>query len=119
MVHFADRQSAWSFGKKLPLNSPSGANDNGADSVWDVQVTQNVAVRSVTTGDYNHREAQRVLLSEPADMTRGDGEGVTWGMSTTTGHGTRRAEIALTRSLKLATSGRAWSTNAFYRTRPG
>lgn len=79
VVHFADRQSAWSFGKKLPLNSPSGANDNGADSVWDVQVTQNVAVRSVTAGDYNHREAQRVLLSEPADMTRGDGEGVTWG----------------------------------------
>ncbi|MEY8711974.1 type VI secretion system Vgr family protein [Mangrovibacter phragmitis] len=79
VVNFADRPGAWFFGKKLPLNSPSGANDNGADSVWDVHVTQNVAVRSVTAGDYNHREAQRVLLSEPADMTRGDGEGVTWG----------------------------------------
>ncbi len=24
VVHFADKQSAWTFGKKLPLNSPSG-----------------------------------------------------------------------------------------------
>jgi type VI secretion system secreted protein VgrG len=34
VVHFADKQSAWTFGKKLPLNSPSGMNDNAADSVW-------------------------------------------------------------------------------------
>ncbi|EKY3200083.1 type VI secretion system tip protein VgrG [Cronobacter turicensis] len=79
VVHFADRQSAWQFGKTLPLNSPSGANDNGADSVWGVNVRHNVVERSVTASDYNHRQAQKVLLSAPADMTRGDGEGVTYG----------------------------------------
>ena len=79
VVHFADKQSAWQFGKTLPLNSPSGANDNGAASVWDVNVRHNVVERSVTANDYNHREAQKVLTSAPADMTRGDGEGVTYG----------------------------------------
>lgn len=79
VVHFADKQSAWTFGKKLPLNSPSGANDNGADSVWGVHVWHNVVERSVTASDYNHREAQNILTSVPADMTRGDGEGNTYG----------------------------------------
>ncbi len=79
VVHFADKQSAWMFGKKLPLNSPSGMNDNATDSVWDVNVRQNVVERSVTANDYNHREAQNVLMSVPADMTRGDGDGVTYG----------------------------------------
>lgn len=79
VVHFADKQSAWTFGKKLPLNSPSGANDNGADSVWGVHVRHNVVARSVTASDYNHREAQNILTSVPADMTRGDGEGNTYG----------------------------------------
>ncbi|WP_105582701.1 type VI secretion system Vgr family protein [Cronobacter turicensis] len=79
VVHFADKQSAWQFGKTLPLNSPSGANDNGTDSVWGVNVRHNVVERSVTASDYNHRQAQKVLLSAPADMTRGDGEGVTYG----------------------------------------
>ncbi|WP_404684861.1 type VI secretion system Vgr family protein [Raoultella terrigena] len=79
VVQFADKQSSWTFGKKLPLNSPSGANDNMADSVWDVNVWHNVVERSVTSSDYNHREAQNVLISVPADMTRGDGEGNTYG----------------------------------------
>ena len=79
VVHFADKQSAWTFGKKLPLNSPSGANDNGADSVGGVNVRHNVVARSVTASDYNHREAQNILTSVPADMTRGDGEGNTYG----------------------------------------
>lgn len=79
VVHFADKQSAWTFGKKLPLNSPSGTNDNAVDSVWGVHVWHNVVERSVTANDYNHREAQNVLSSVPADMTRGDGDGVTYG----------------------------------------
>lgn len=79
VVHFADKQSAWTFGKKLPLNSPSGTNDNAVDSVWDIHVWHNVVERSVTANDYNHREAQNVLSSVPADMTRGDGDGVTYG----------------------------------------
>jgi len=79
VVHFADKQSAWTFGKTLPLNSPSGMNDNKADSVWGVNVRQNVVERSVTASDYNHREAQNVLTSVPADMTRSEGDGVTYG----------------------------------------
>jgi type VI secretion system secreted protein VgrG len=79
VVHFADKQSAWTFGKSLPLSSPSGMSDNAADSVWGVNVRQNVVERSVTASDYNHREAQNILTSVPADMTRGDGEGVTYG----------------------------------------
>lgn len=79
VVNFADTQSAWTFGKTLPLNSPSGANDNGVDSVWDVHVWHNVVESSVTAGDYNHRQAQKILTSAQADMTRGDGDGVTYG----------------------------------------
>lgn len=79
VVHFADKQSAWTFGKSLPLSSPSGMSDSAADSVWGVNVRQKVVERSVTASDYNHREAQNVLTSVPADMTRGDGNGVTYG----------------------------------------
>ncbi|HDP0319014.1 TPA: type VI secretion system tip protein VgrG [Salmonella enterica subsp. enterica serovar Concord] len=79
VVHFADKQSAWTFGKTLPLNSPSGTNDNAVDSVWGINVRHNVVERSVTASDYNHREAQNILTSGPADMTRGDGEGITYG----------------------------------------
>jgi len=79
VVHFADKQSAWTFGKSLPLSSPSGMSDNAADSVWGVNVRQNVVERSVIASDYNHREAQIILTSVPADMTRGDGEGTTYG----------------------------------------
>ncbi|MCK6962293.1 type VI secretion system Vgr family protein [Enterobacter bugandensis] len=79
VVHFADKQSAWTFGKKLPLNSPSGTNDNAVDSVWDIHVWHNVVERSVTASDYNHREAQNILTSVPADMTRGDGDCITYG----------------------------------------
>ncbi|MFC0229142.1 type VI secretion system Vgr family protein [Serratia aquatilis] len=79
VIHFADRQSAYQFGKKLPLNSPSGMSDSGADSVWGLSYRHNVVAASVTTKDYNHREAQKGLQSAPADMTRGDGEGITYG----------------------------------------
>ena len=79
VVHFADKQSAWTFGKSLPLSSPSGMNDNAAGAVWGINVSHNVAERSVTASDYNHREAQNVLRSVPAEMTRGDGEGNTYG----------------------------------------
>ncbi|MCS3433645.1 type VI secretion system Vgr family protein [Klebsiella sp. BIGb0407] len=79
VIHFADKQSAWQFGKTLPLSSPSGMSDSGADSVWDIHVRHNVVASSVTARDYNHREAQKILTSAPADMTRGDGEGMTFG----------------------------------------
>lgn len=79
VIHFADKQSAYEFGKTLPLNSPSGMSDSGAQSVWGLSVRHSVVQASVTTKDYNYREAQKVLQSTRADMTRGDGEGTTYG----------------------------------------
>ncbi|MFY7126249.1 type VI secretion system Vgr family protein [Enterobacter cloacae complex sp. SHL022] len=79
VVHFADAQRALVFGKTLPVNSPSWMSDSGADSVWGLNITHNVVEASVTTKDYNHRDAQSILLSAPADMTRGNGEGVAYG----------------------------------------
>lgn len=79
VVNFADKQSAYEFGKTLPLNSPSGMSDSGAQSVWGLSVHHNVVEASVTAKDYNYREAQKILQSTKADMTRGDGEGVTYG----------------------------------------
>lgn len=79
VIHFADKQSAYEFGKTLPLNSPSGMSDSGVQSVWGLSVRHSVVQASVTTKDYNYREAQKVLQSTRADMTRGDGEGTTYG----------------------------------------
>lgn len=79
VVHFADAQRALMFGKTLPVNSPSGMSDSGAESIWGLNVTHSVVEASVTTKDYNHRDAQSILQSAPADMTRGDGEGNTYG----------------------------------------
>ncbi|MEC3903482.1 type VI secretion system tip protein VgrG [Leclercia adecarboxylata] len=79
VVHFADAQRALIFGKRLPVNSPSGMSDSGAESVWGLNVAHNVVEVNVTAKDYNHRDAQSVLQSAPADMTLGDGEGMTYG----------------------------------------
>ncbi|EON4226774.1 type VI secretion system Vgr family protein [Escherichia coli] len=79
VVHFGDSQAALTFDKTLAINSPSGMNDNRADSVWGLNVTYNVAEASVTTKAYNHREAQYLLQSAPADMTHGDGDGINYG----------------------------------------
>jgi len=79
VVHFADKQSAYEFGKTLPLSSPSGMSGSGTDSIWGLSVNHSVVQASVTAKDYNYREAQKVLQSARADLTRGDGEGVTYG----------------------------------------
>ncbi|EJP4059813.1 type VI secretion system tip protein VgrG [Escherichia coli] len=79
IVHFGDSQAALTFDKTLAINSPSGMNDNRADSVWGLNVTHNVAEASVTTKAYNHREAQYLLQSASADMTHGDGDGINYG----------------------------------------
>ena len=68
VVHFADQQSAYEFDKRLTLNSPSGMSDSGADSVWGLNILHQVAPAGVTTKDYNHREAQKVLQSARADI---------------------------------------------------
>ncbi|MBJ9048331.1 type VI secretion system Vgr family protein [Citrobacter braakii] len=79
VVHFADQQSAYEFDKRLALNSPSGMSDSGADSVWGLKILHQVAPAGVTTKDYNHREAQKVLQSARADITGGEGEEMRYG----------------------------------------
>ncbi|WP_436882674.1 type VI secretion system Vgr family protein [Enterobacter asburiae] len=79
VVNFGDTQYALAARHAVMLSSPSGMNDNGTESVWGLGLTHNVVEASVSTKDYNHREAQFRLESTPADMTRGDGEGVTYG----------------------------------------
>lgn len=79
VVHFADRQSAYEFDKRLALNSPSGMSDSGADSVWGLNIQYQVAEAGVTVKDYNHREAQKVLQSARADITSGEGEEMRYG----------------------------------------
>ena len=79
VVHFADAQRALTFDKTLPVNSPSGMSDSGTESIWGLSITHNVVEANVTTRDYNPRDAQSVLQSATADMTRGNGEGITYG----------------------------------------
>ncbi|WP_236330117.1 type VI secretion system Vgr family protein [Enterobacter quasihormaechei] len=79
IVHFGDSQAALIFDKKLAVNSPSGMSDSGSDSVWGLNVANNVVEENVTTKDYNHREAQNLLQSAPADMTRGEGDYINYG----------------------------------------
>jgi type VI secretion system secreted protein VgrG len=74
-----DKQSCYVFGKTLPLGNPAGMNDNGVESVWGLSQRHQVVESSVQVKDYNHREAQLSLLSSRADMTRGDGDGITYG----------------------------------------
>jgi len=74
-----DKQSCYVFGKTLPLGNPAGMNDNGVESVWGLSQRHQVVESSVQAKDYNHREAQLSLLSSRADMTRGDGDGITYG----------------------------------------
>lgn len=74
-----DKQSCYVFGKTLPLGNPAGMNDNGVESVWGLSQRHQVVESSVQAKDYNYREAQLSLLSSRADMTRGDGEGITYG----------------------------------------
>lgn len=76
---FGDRQSCYQFGKTLPLRSPSGMSDSSAVSVWGLSLRHQVVEQSVLAKDYNYREAHNPLLSAVADMTRGEGEEITYG----------------------------------------
>ncbi|CEJ67499.1 VgrG protein [Citrobacter pasteurii] len=111
VIYFADKQSAWEFGKTLPLNSPSGMNDNGIDSVWDIQFQQSTVQASVTAGDYNHRQAQKILFSAQTDMTYGEGDGVTYGDVYHIVHAILKRVIRFHHRLRQGIFGRVWNMN--------
>ncbi|MGV2934737.1 type VI secretion system Vgr family protein [Providencia sp. AGC89] len=79
VLHFTDSQRGYVYDKTLPLNSPSGLNDNHADSVWRLSLRHQVVENTVFAKDYNHRLAEDTLISAVADMTRGDGEKINYG----------------------------------------
>ncbi|HEM7510903.1 TPA: type VI secretion system tip protein VgrG [Providencia rettgeri] len=79
VLHFTDSQRGYVYDKTLPLNSPSGLNDNHADSVWGLSLRHQVVESSVFAKDYNHRLAEDTLISAVTDMTRGDGEKINYG----------------------------------------
>ncbi|APC13338.1 MULTISPECIES: DUF2345 domain-containing protein [Providencia] len=79
VIHFGDSQRAYVYDLKLPLNSPSGMNDEGVESVWGLSLRHQVVERSVTTKDYNHHQAMQTLQSIETDMTRGEGEDIHYG----------------------------------------
>ncbi|UVC28865.1 type VI secretion system Vgr family protein [Pantoea sp. SOD02] len=79
VIHFGDSQAAFEAGKTLPLSSPSGMGDGGTDSIWGLSQHHQVVQAGVTAKDYNHREAQYILRSVEADMTRGDGDETNYG----------------------------------------
>lgn len=79
VIHFGDSQATLMGDKKLVLNSPSGTNDNGAEAIWGLRLANQVVESNVITKDYNHREAQNLIQSAPADMTRGEGDGINYG----------------------------------------
>lgn len=56
-VLFFDSQLNYQFGEQLPYQLPSGQNDNGQMSVWDVQLAHQVVTGNVTVKDYNYRTA--------------------------------------------------------------
>ena len=79
VIHFTDSQRGYVYDKTLPLNSPSGLNDNHADSVWGLSLRHQVVENNVFAKDYNHRLAEDTLISAVADMTRGDGQEINYG----------------------------------------
>ncbi|WP_413496457.1 type VI secretion system Vgr family protein, partial [Morganella psychrotolerans] len=79
VIHFSDSQRGYLYDMQLPLNSPSGMNDNGAESVWALSLRHQVVEKSVTTKDYNHRQAQQPLESAETDITRGDNDEINYG----------------------------------------
>ncbi|WIF71308.1 type VI secretion system tip protein VgrG [Proteus vulgaris] len=79
VIRFADRQSAYTFDKTLPLNSQSGMNDNHQESVWGLSLHHQVVEQNVFTKDYNHRQSQDTLISAVTDMTRGEGDDIHYG----------------------------------------
>ncbi|EKT58119.1 DUF2345 domain-containing protein [Providencia burhodogranariea] len=79
VIYFADSQRGYVYDLRLPLNSPSGMNDNGVETVWGLSLRHQVVEKSVTTGDYNHREAMQILLSAETDITHGDRDNINYG----------------------------------------
>lgn len=76
VVIFQDSQAQYQFGITLPFRHQAGMSDSGQESLWDIHTAYNVVTGSVTTRDYNYREA---LTPQGSSQRISGQEGVTVG----------------------------------------
>lgn len=72
VIEFYDDQSGYERGLTLPLRHPSGLHDGATEAVWGLSTAYNVVEKSVTTRDYNYRDATAEMTTGQHDATGGD-----------------------------------------------
>ncbi|MDC0727060.1 type VI secretion system tip protein VgrG [Phytobacter diazotrophicus] len=72
VVELYDDQSGYERGLTLPLRNPSGMSDSGTEAVWGLNTAYSVVEKSVTTRDYNYRDATAEMTTGQLDVTGGD-----------------------------------------------
>ena len=72
VIEFYDDQSGYERGLTLPLRNPSGMSDSGTEAVWGLNTAYSVVEKSVTTRDYNYRDATAEMTTGQLDVTGGD-----------------------------------------------
>ncbi|HAI5241979.1 TPA: type VI secretion system Vgr family protein [Escherichia coli] len=72
VVEFYDDQSGYERGLTLPLRHPSGLFDGETEAVWGLNSAYSVVEKSVSTRDYNYREATAEMITGQHDATGGD-----------------------------------------------
>ncbi|AZH60904.1 type VI secretion system tip protein VgrG [Escherichia coli] len=72
VVKFYDDQSGYERGLTLPLRHPSGLFDGETEAVWGLNSAYSVVEKSVSTRDYNYREATAEMTTGQHDATGGD-----------------------------------------------
>ncbi|ENN5717390.1 type VI secretion system tip protein VgrG [Enterobacter hormaechei] len=81
VAEFYDSRQGYEKGLTLPSVPPSGQHSQGVDSVWDMECHHNVVQKTVSTRDYNYRQATQDM-NTLVDATRGDvttyGEAYHW-----------------------------------------
>ncbi len=81
VVEFYDGPQGYVTGLTLPAVPPSGLHDDGVESVWAMASRYQVVEKTVSTRDYNYRDALADMNAQ-ADVTGGDdttcGEAYHW-----------------------------------------
>lgn len=81
VVEFYDGPQGYISGRVLPAVPPSGMHDSGTESVWGLESRFRVVEKSVSTRDYNYRDAT-ADMNVQVDVTGGDettyGEAYHW-----------------------------------------
>ena len=71
VVEFCDGPQGYASGITIPAVPPSGMHDKETESIWALQSRFRVVEKSVSTGDYNYRDA-KAYMNAMADVTAGD-----------------------------------------------